>query len=142
MRPRSRSTPGSWRSPAGPLKPRVRYRDVLEQWSELGLPWDIALTAIDMATLLGPDGQGVAAAAKTATEILARLGAGSMLERLSRAMGWPDAAAATAPTPARRTTAGESIARAVAGAVARRYDPSRRPDRALLSSAAERCRSG
>ncbi len=68
----------------------AQYRDVLGAWQDLGLSWDVALTAIDMATLLGPAAQGVDAAARAARDTLARLGAETFLARLSRAMDWPD----------------------------------------------------
>jgi class 3 adenylate cyclase/tetratricopeptide (TPR) repeat protein len=66
----------------------LRYRDNLESWRDLGLPLDVALTTIDMATLLGANQPGVAAAAETAREILVGLGARTFLERLAAAMGW------------------------------------------------------
>jgi class 3 adenylate cyclase/tetratricopeptide (TPR) repeat protein len=67
-----------------------RYRDVLEAWRDLGLPWDSALTAIDMAVLLGPTGPGAEAAAAAARDTFARLGAVRLAARLAMAMGWPD----------------------------------------------------
>jgi hypothetical protein len=66
----------------------VRYRDVLEVWRDLGLPWDVALTAIEMAALLGPAGPGVDAAAAEAREILKRLGATRISSRLAEVMDW------------------------------------------------------
>jgi class 3 adenylate cyclase/tetratricopeptide (TPR) repeat protein len=75
------------------------YRDALNAWRELGLPLDVALTTIDMATLLGPSESGVAAAAEAAQEILASLGAVTFLARLNSAMGW-DSAQAGATTRA------------------------------------------
>ena len=67
-----------------------RYREVLDAWRDLGLPWDVALTAIEMAVLLGPTGPGVAAAAGAARDIFARLGAIRLSTRLAEAMGWGD----------------------------------------------------
>ena len=68
----------------------LRYREVLAAWRDLGLPWDEALTAIDMATLLGPAGPGVAAAAAVARDTFARLGAIRFSTRLAAAMGSTD----------------------------------------------------
>jgi len=59
----------------------TRYRASLEAWRELGLPVDIALTAIDMATLIGPGDPAVAAAAAEARGILTALGAQTFLAR-------------------------------------------------------------
>jgi hypothetical protein len=53
----------------------------------MGLPWDQALTAIDMATLLEPSEPEVRSAAESASEILMRLGAKPFLQRLDAAMG-------------------------------------------------------
>jgi class 3 adenylate cyclase/predicted ATPase len=62
------------------------YRRALESWRDLGLPWDEALCAIGMATLLDPAQPEVRAAAEVAREILVRLGARPFLERLDAAM--------------------------------------------------------
>ena len=64
------------------------YRTALDAWTDLGLPVDAALTAIDMATLLGPGIPAVEAAAATARETFTRLRARRFLERLEAAMGW------------------------------------------------------
>jgi tetratricopeptide (TPR) repeat protein len=72
------------------------YRDALRAWGDLGLMWDAALTAIDMATLLDPTEPEVRAAAEAARALLARLGAKPYLERLDVAM------TAARPEPARR----------------------------------------
>jgi hypothetical protein len=66
----------------------TNYREVLETWRGLGLVWDEALTAIDMATLIGPGEPDAIAAAQVAAETLARLRAAPFLDRLSTAMGW------------------------------------------------------
>jgi tetratricopeptide (TPR) repeat protein len=63
------------------------YRDALRSWRDLGLAWDEALTAIDMATLLDPSEPEVRAAADSAREILTRLGARPFLARLEAALG-------------------------------------------------------
>ena len=73
-----------------------RYRDNLQAWRDLGLPIDVALTVIDMATLLGPTEPSVAPAAEEARGILAGVGAVTLLARLDAAMG----AGTTATRPA------------------------------------------
>ena len=62
------------------------YVTALRGWRELGLPWDEALTAIDMAMLLDPSEPDVIAAARSAREILVRLGAKPFLARLEAAL--------------------------------------------------------
>lgn len=62
------------------------YRDALRTMRDLGLDWDEALCSVDMATLLGPADPEVRAAAERAREILARLGAKPLLERLEAAL--------------------------------------------------------
>jgi hypothetical protein len=64
----------------------ARYRTALRAFDDLGMPWDRALTAIDMATVLDPTDPEVREAAAAAREILARLGARPFLERLEAAM--------------------------------------------------------
>jgi class 3 adenylate cyclase/tetratricopeptide (TPR) repeat protein len=71
------------------------YRAALEAWRDLGLPVDAALTAIDMATLLGPGIPAVDAAAAEARETLRGLRASAFLRRLEAAMGWTDGATAS-----------------------------------------------
>jgi len=75
------------------------YREALRAWRDLGLAWDEALCGIDMATLLDPADPEVRAAADSAREILARLGAKPFLERLDTAMERQPSA--SAPEPAR-----------------------------------------
>ena len=65
---------------------RVTYRTALRSWRDLGLPFDEALTAIDMATLLDPAEPEVRAAAETAREILTGLKAQPFLDRLEAAI--------------------------------------------------------
>jgi class 3 adenylate cyclase/tetratricopeptide (TPR) repeat protein len=62
------------------------YRRAMNMWHDLGLVWDEALCAIDMATLLSPWEREVRAAADAAREILTRLGAKPFLARLEAAM--------------------------------------------------------
>ncbi|HEY8921490.1 MAG TPA: hypothetical protein VIN32_02555, partial [Candidatus Limnocylindria bacterium] len=63
------------------------YREALRGWQDTGLPWDQALTGIDMATLLDPSNPEVRAAAQSARETLVRLGAKPFLARLDAAIG-------------------------------------------------------
>jgi len=65
------------------------YREAMRTWRDLGLVWDEALCAIDMATLLDPAEPEVQAAAESARGILARLGARPFLERLNAALTRP-----------------------------------------------------
>ncbi len=65
---------------------RLTYRTALRSWRDLGLPFDEALTAIDMATLLDPAESEVRVAAESARETLARLGAKPFLARLEAAL--------------------------------------------------------
>jgi hypothetical protein len=70
------------------------YRQAIAAWREMGLPWDLAQTAVDMAELLGPDHPDVRAFAPEARQILEGLGARPFLARLDRAL------ARSSPTPA------------------------------------------
>ena len=76
------------------------YRQALHAWRDLGLPWDEALCAIDMATLLDHSEPEVQAAAEAAREILTRLGATPFLARLEAAL------AEGASRPGRKATIG------------------------------------
>jgi hypothetical protein len=60
------------------------YRVALRAWRELGLPFDEALTGIDMATVLDVSEQEVADAVAVARRLLTELGARPYLERLER----------------------------------------------------------
>jgi class 3 adenylate cyclase/tetratricopeptide (TPR) repeat protein len=62
------------------------YREALRGWRDAGMPWDEALTGIDMATLLEPSEPEVRIAADSAREILARLGAKPFVRRLDAAL--------------------------------------------------------
>jgi len=53
------------------------YRDALRGWDELGLPWDRALSAIDMATVLDPTEAEVVAAVDQARATFERLVGGT-----------------------------------------------------------------
>ncbi|MEA2630764.1 MAG: hypothetical protein QOE66_983, partial [Chloroflexota bacterium] len=71
------------------------YRRALHAWRELGLPWDEALCAIDMANLLDPADPEVASAAEAARAILVRLEATPFLEQLNAALASRPAATAS-----------------------------------------------
>jgi class 3 adenylate cyclase/tetratricopeptide (TPR) repeat protein len=62
------------------------YRDALRAWGDLGLAFDQALCAVDMAIVLDPALPEVRAAAEVARETLTRLGAKPILERLDVAL--------------------------------------------------------
>ena len=62
------------------------YRQALGVWADLGLLWDGALCAIDMATVLDPSNPEVSTAATSARATLLRLGATPFLDRLDAAM--------------------------------------------------------
>jgi class 3 adenylate cyclase/tetratricopeptide (TPR) repeat protein len=70
------------------------YRQALGVWRDLGLVWDEALCAIDMASVLDPSDPEVASAAGAGRTVLLRLGATPFLDRLD--------AAITRPRPAER----------------------------------------
>jgi class 3 adenylate cyclase/tetratricopeptide (TPR) repeat protein len=81
------------------------YREVLRTWRDLGLPWDEAMTSLDMVILLQPGSPAVVEAAATARRIFSELGATAFLDRLDAALGsappQPDAIAPReAPTRA------------------------------------------
>jgi class 3 adenylate cyclase/tetratricopeptide (TPR) repeat protein len=65
---------------------------------DLGVAFEAALVAIDMATVLGPDDPVVAAAAAEARPVLERLGARPFLERLDAALA-PEHGQARGPRP-------------------------------------------
>ena len=84
----------------------ARYGDALRGWRELRLPWDEALTIIDMATLVDPTQPEVQAAAESAREILFRLRASPFLARLDTALAVSRSANTVATTvPAANTRA-------------------------------------
>jgi tetratricopeptide (TPR) repeat protein len=64
-----------------------QFRDALRTWEELGLPWDQALTALDMVLLLPAGMPARREAAALARPILARLGATPFLALLDTAVG-------------------------------------------------------
>jgi class 3 adenylate cyclase/tetratricopeptide (TPR) repeat protein len=61
------------------------YRDALRTWRDLGLSVDEAMTGIDMAVLLDPGDADVRGAIDASREILSRLGARTLLDRLDEA---------------------------------------------------------
>ncbi len=60
----------------------AQYRAALAGYRELGLPFDVARVAIDMAAVLPPDDPAVVAAVAEARRILTGLGAVALLARL------------------------------------------------------------
>jgi class 3 adenylate cyclase/tetratricopeptide (TPR) repeat protein len=79
------------------------YREAIRNWRGLGLAWDEALCAIEMAALLDPAEPEVQAAIESAREILTRLRARPLLQRLDQAVKRP---VATGTVPARRVAGG------------------------------------
>ena len=73
-------------------------RSVIGEYGRLGLPWRQALGALMLLSTIGGGEAEVRAAAESAREILARLGAKPFVERL-------DAALAHSPNPAGRSAA-------------------------------------
>jgi tetratricopeptide (TPR) repeat protein len=63
-----------------------RYRRALAAWRDLGLPWDEALCAIDMATLLDPTDPEIRATGESARRILVGLKATPFIARLDAAL--------------------------------------------------------
>jgi class 3 adenylate cyclase/tetratricopeptide (TPR) repeat protein len=86
------------------------YREALRAWRDLGLVWDEALCAIDMAIVLDSSEPDVRAAAEGAREILTRLRAAPFLERLEKEMAKADERGG----PRRRTVPAEPGERQVA----------------------------
>lgn len=81
------------------------YREALRAWRDLGLPWDEALCAVDMATVLDSSEPEVQAAAETARQTLSRLGAKPFLDRLEAAMTQQDRGTDTPGLPGARIEA-------------------------------------
>jgi tetratricopeptide (TPR) repeat protein len=83
------------------------YREALRGWRQLGLAFDEAVAALDLAILLAPTEREMAegpAAIETARETLTRLGARPFLARLDEAgtVASASTSAAAAPAPASR----------------------------------------
>ena len=76
------------------------YREAFRGWRDLGLPWYVALAAIDALTVLGPDEPELQAAGEEARAILAGLGAKPFLARLEAAMEQPRSQGSEAPISA------------------------------------------
>ncbi len=72
------------------------YREALRGLHDLGLPWDQALSAIDLVTVLDPTDPEVRAAADAARAILVGLRARPFVDRLDAALARPTAASGTA----------------------------------------------
>jgi hypothetical protein len=80
------------------------YGRVLADWRLLGHRYEVAFTAIDMATLLDPETDAVRQAADEARVILAGLGARAILERLETAMARAGRVTPTTKDPDRSAT--------------------------------------
>ena len=80
------------------------YRDALRRWRDLHFVFDETLCVIDMATLLDPAEPEVRAAADAAREILVRLRAKPLLERLEAAIERPSSAPIPEPARSRDTS--------------------------------------
>ncbi len=83
------------------------YREALRGWRGLGLAFDEAMAALDMAILLAPTEREMAEAAaaiESARETLARLGATPLLARLDAVM----AAGHSSPTPVSSSASGST----------------------------------
>jgi class 3 adenylate cyclase/tetratricopeptide (TPR) repeat protein len=74
------------------------YRRVLRDWRELGLPWDEALTGLDMATFLDPSDAEVRQAAENARKTFVELDAKPFLALLDEALARTRGAKAEART--------------------------------------------
>ncbi len=72
------------------------YREALRGLHDLGLPWDQALTTIDLVTVLDPTDPEVRAAADAARAILVGLRAQPFVDRLDAALARHTAASGTA----------------------------------------------
>ena len=69
------------------------YRDALRTWRDMGVPFFLGTTALEFATLVGPEVPEARAAAEEAREIWTRLGSPSMLARLDAGLSrWTEAA--------------------------------------------------
>jgi class 3 adenylate cyclase/tetratricopeptide (TPR) repeat protein len=75
------------------------YRDALQNWRDLKVTWEEALTGLDMATVLDPTDPEVATVIRSTREIMTRLGARPYLEKLESvaARGKPAPPAAARP---------------------------------------------
>jgi class 3 adenylate cyclase/tetratricopeptide (TPR) repeat protein len=83
-----------------PAEAMALYRSALPGYRDAGCRFDVALTILDMAALLGPDEPGVRALIPEGREILVGLGAHPLVERLDALAGDGDG-----PTPAARPAA-------------------------------------
>ena len=81
----------------------AQYPHVLDDWRRLGHVYEVALTAIDMASVLDPRSDIVLRAAEEARLILERMGARPMLDRLDAAMARTERRVATDSATADRS---------------------------------------
>jgi class 3 adenylate cyclase/tetratricopeptide (TPR) repeat protein len=81
----------------------LHYRELIEEWRDNDLPYDLALTLIVRAVLLGVDDREATDGLAEARGLLAGMGAESLADRLMAAAA-PRPAAADVPTGAGRLT--------------------------------------
>jgi len=67
------------------------YREALDAWRDVGMTWDEAQTAIDMAVVLDPSLPEVRAATEAGRETMVRLRSQPFIDRLDAAMARPPA---------------------------------------------------
>ena len=85
------------------------YRTAMAVWRAQDLPWDEALTALDMAHVLDPASPDVQAAATAAREILVRIGAKPFLAQLDALVPPGEGAAASERPAGDATTTEDSL---------------------------------
>ena len=79
-------------------------RAALAGYRDAGCRFDVALTILDMAALIGPAEPAVRSAIPEGREILESLGARPLVERLD-ALAWDAGRLAAGPSPASKSTA-------------------------------------
>lgn len=87
-----------------PVEAARGYRDSLRGMLDLGLVWDHALAAVEMATVVGPGQPDVQEAAAIARRALERMGAKPFLARLDAALERPAAGGERERAPRARAT--------------------------------------
>ena len=103
--PANRTTIRSWLAAIDGNVPDAAagYRQALAAWRDLGLPWDMALTIIDMAELLGPSTR-MCGPSHPRLRRSWKVGARPFAARLEAALARPaTSAASTATTPSSTT---------------------------------------
>ncbi|HEV8403621.1 MAG TPA: hypothetical protein VGQ31_11360, partial [Candidatus Limnocylindrales bacterium] len=88
-----------------PAEAMALYRSALPGYRDAGCRFDVALTILDMAALLGPDEPGVRALIPEGREILVGLGAHPLVERLDALAGERDRPSMADGQPSRASVA-------------------------------------